>query len=505
MYSLPPPIPRLLAPLTSLLAKAWKFIIHVYVPVLLLFAVSLHVAILLRQYDYALFQQRNNDDLDFLQPATTIVPPCTLATYRQYFKFQFFEFQFSEFDYPFDMDCLLTLIDEHPLDLTLRVGLVRKKYDQLQASGPKRHIVYYCETACGGVGDRIRAALNTFYLALAMNSTFAIDMELPVRWKQLFRGLSTTYDTGGLHSRFKLLGGALLKEQLRNHSHLEYAGGPHNWDEIYSNHTWYSEANVEEELFGSYPGDKEVVILSGLTFRMELFKQNSHANHFFRNFRLNDLGRAERSYIFSRIFMPNKSEHLRNATRSFKNQMKGTFVVGMHIGLGGLGGENESIKGVMEEHRSGISKDPPGDGPACIQCMVEKAKELCKTSPLTCTVLLSSDIGTAVKEVQAAFTNDPVVVVLLSTGEVMHLGKSYFIQTGDILKTNATKSFVDWQVMAEYSDVFVISRSGFGEHASWYNVQDNGHFRPAFQFKAEDPCEFDDFRGLQNRYSKTEY
>ena len=43
-----------------------------------------------------------------------------------------------------------------------------------------------------------------------------------------------------------------------------------------------------------------------------------------------------------------------------------------------------------------------------LRFMVEKAKELCKTSPLTCTVLLSSDIGTAVKEVQAAFTNDPV-------------------------------------------------------------------------------------------------
>ena len=144
-------------------------------------------------------------------------PPCTSERYQQYFKSGK---DFAKLDFPFQEECLKSLIDSDPDDFTLRLALVRRKYEDLKASKPRRHVVWYCRKGCGGIGDRTQQAISAFYLALAMNATFTIDMEFPVHWEDFYLGLNFIYETtsatGGFFDRFNL--STLYQTQYTNFS-----------------------------------------------------------------------------------------------------------------------------------------------------------------------------------------------------------------------------------------------------------------------------------------------
>ena len=443
-------------------------------------------------------------------------PLCSLPEYHRYYADSF-----SNLRIPFDGECLTGLIDEYTNDVSLRVGLVRLRYEQLQATVPKRHIVYFCRHTCGGLGDRLRASLSTFYLSLAMNATFTIDVELPVHWEDFFHGLNHNYETttvkGGLFHRFNITEHYsemnvtdfnLLSMIPYDHTSLFRRWNQLDWDYVVDNH-WYSNENVENHLFamGSWHSDayiheehsvmqnesaKESVVLSGMTFRLEPFKNNTYAQDFWRDFRLKDLGRAERTHIFYRLFMPNPTHHLTEAMKIHVDRLKETYVIGIHIRLGGeLKGEQE--KGIGWD-------DPVRHGVGCVQCMAEKAREVCNTTlSMYCTIWVASDDPASVDNIKATLVNDTNIQVLVSSGPVTHIDKSFDAGLGHDAREMNTRTFVDWYVMAEYSDAFIISRSGFGEHASWYKMLNATHFKPAFRFKSESPCEFEDYRFIQNR------
>ena len=144
-------------------------------------------------------------------------PPCTSERYQQYFKSGM---DFAKLDFPFQEECLKSLIDSDPDDFTLRLALVRRKYEDLKASKPRRHVVWYCRKGCGGIGDRTQQAITAFYLALAMNATFTIDMEFPVHWENFYLGLNSIYKTtsatGGFFDRFNF--STLYQRQYTNFS-----------------------------------------------------------------------------------------------------------------------------------------------------------------------------------------------------------------------------------------------------------------------------------------------
>ena len=474
--------------------------------VLLLTTISIHISSQ-RVYDVA-----------FTRPPIekSKVWVCSLEDYHLFYKTSF-----SNLSMPFNSTCLTALVDNNLNDITLRVGLVRLKYEELQATSPKRHVVYFCRHICGGVGDRLRAALSTFYLSLAMNATFTIDMELPVHWEDFFKGLNNKYDTtstkGGFFDRFNIT--TLYNDQRSttslqltlaiplddSNSTLQRRRDPIDWDynpDVVDE--WYSLENVEEYLFLRQDNDsgREQVAFSGMTFRLQPYKENPHVQDFWESYRLKDLGRAERSYIFFRLFMPKPSNLLRDAIQPYVDQLKGAFVLGMQIRRGG----EQKLDGTGEAE--GGWEDPARHGAGCVHCMAEKARQLCMSSSSpNCTVWITSDDPLAVAEIQSSFANSTSISVLVSSGPITHIDKSVFstVDYNATLRMH-TRTFVDWYVMAEYSDAFIISRSGFGEHASWYILLNASHFKPAFQFKSDSPvCEFEDYRLIQNRTSEVEF
>jgi hypothetical protein len=364
-------------------------------------------------------------------------------------------------------------------------------------------------------------------LALAMNATFTIDMELPVHWEDFFRGLNPKYETTavGFFEQFNLTAAYQsssefsLSAQLFQHGDRlvtsNFGGGSFD-DKVgilkdpipeseaanlplvsfatrNQEYSWYYKTDMEHEFFGKHSmPNKEVVLLSGMTFRMEAYKQNVYAEQFWNHNRLKDLGRAERSFIFFRLFMPYPSDLLKNVSKTYIDQLEGRFVVGMQIRLGGT-----------VHKRKGGWVDPPRHGPGCVECMAEKARELCHTSTLKCTIWATSDTEASIEQIQRTFINDTDIHVLVSSGPLTHIDRSKF-NIQESIQDN-TRTFVDWFIMAEYSDAFVLSRSGFGEHASWFHVLNETNFKPAFQFRSDSPCVFDDYRSIQNRLSAVEY
>lgn len=264
------------------------------------------------------FSFQHVDDVPFTLPLPielSNIWDCTLDNYHLFYKTMF-----ANLSMPFTAKCLTSLIDNNLNDITLRVGLVRRKYEELQATSPKRHIVYFCRHSCGGLGDRLRSALSTFYLSLAMDATFTIDMELPVHWEDFFRGLNNKYDTaftkGGFFDKFNLTtlyndhsGPTTLQltqaiPLYNPTSNLLRREDPIDWDyKVGVKSEWYLQTNVEEYLF--FPQDqvhgREQVAFSGMTFRLHPYMENPHVQDFWKNYRLQDLSRAN-VHIFSALY-----------------------------------------------------------------------------------------------------------------------------------------------------------------------------------------------------------
>ena len=71
--------------------------------------------------------------------------------------------------------------------------------------------------------------------------------------------------------------------------------------------------------------------------------------------------------------MPEPSSLLRDAIHPYVDQLKGAFVLGMHIRRGG-------DQKIASESDEGRWEDPQRHGAGCVKCMAEKARQLCMSS-----------------------------------------------------------------------------------------------------------------------------
>ena len=335
-----------------------------------------------------------------------------------------------------------------------------------------------------------------------MNATFTIDMEQPVHWEDFYLGLNSHYATtsvkGGFFDRFHF--STLYKTQytqfslaprLVNHAQLIKPNVNTNWEQHIrpnSNFAWFYETDMEEELFRRFEQDtKEVVLLSQTQFRIKPFQQNPFAQDFLHDYRLLDTGKGERAYIFFQLFMTRPSTHLQAAVQAYLAPLNNRNVIGMQIRLGG----------------SSVSwTDPARHGMGCVTCMAQQARTMCqemrKTNGRECALWVTSDTPAALDNMTAELANETSLHVVISKGPVSHIDRTTF-QQKDGLEQN-TRSFLDWYVLARYSDAFILSRSSFGEHASLYQLLNRTHFRPAFQLFSETPCIFVDYRPIQDPF-----
>ena len=426
-------------------------------------------------------------------------PPCTGESYQQYFMNGK---DFANLDFPFQEECLKSLIDADPADVTLRLALVRRKYEDLQASKPRRHVVWFCRQKCGGIGDRMQQAISAFYLALAMNATFTIDMEYPVHWEDFYLGLNPIYETtsseGGFFDRFNFsmlykthYTNFSLAPHLVNHTRLIKPNVNSMWESrIGSNSSfaWFHETNVEKEFFQQYEDDaKQVVLFSQTQFRIKPFQQNPYAQDVLHDYRLLDTGKGERAFLFFQLFMTHPSPHLQAAVQAYLAPLENRNVIGMQIRLGG---------------KSVSWSDPKRHGKGCVACMAQQARTMCHDMRVAngreCAVWVTSDTPAALDNMTEKLANVTSLHVVMSNGPVSHIDLTKY-QGEDGVEQN-TRSFLDWYVMARYSDAFILSRSSFGEHASLYQLLNRTHFRPAFQLFSERPCTFVDFRLIQDPF-----
>jgi hypothetical protein len=423
----------------------------------------------------------------------------------------------------FSIDCLKELMTHHPNDISLRVGFFRLQHEcqrrRLQQDPNRRHVVYTCAAglaACGGIGDRMRAMLSSWYLSLAVNATFDIDMELPTHWNSYFealndefmakdyidkRGLLEEYYSNEEHPLFDLRKrlmelGPTIVEKSHDKTVINATTGIivlHDrliWDVRIKNRPWsyWQRTNFVHDLFLKDYNDAEHVVQSGITFRVQYFLENRKHSAFVDEYRMRDMGRAERSHVFFKLFMPRPTPILKKEVEPYVKLLSDKYVIGMQVRLG------QQAKGGWNE--------PQRHGDEIIGCMVERAKQTCGPTQ-ACALWLTSDTERVLAVIQTALSGTNIDVVV-STGELVHLDRT--IADGNLIHKHI-RTFVDWYIMAEYSDAFLLSRSGFGEHASWFRLLNHTSFRPAWRFvnATNESCHFEEFRKVQNQLDEFNY
>ena len=161
------------------------------------------------------------------------------------------------------------------------------------------------------MGDRIRAMLNSFYLALAIGASFTINVEQPVHWEDFFLPLNADFETSTSQNGFLAQHGwqqdyvqhpkefNLLKKIL-NDSTVDRSNETGHWDqylgdnEKHPRYDYFTNINLKSRLFGDDDhATQEIAVLSGNTFCTESFKQNRYAKDFWSHYALKDLGRDE--------------------------------------------------------------------------------------------------------------------------------------------------------------------------------------------------------------------
>ena len=409
---------------------------------------------------------------------------CTLFNYHQQYNklFSFSSNKSSNDDAVIlDNKCLVALMDENPHDMTLQVGMVHHLHRN-RAQQPTRHILYYCRNHCGGLGDRLRAMIYTFHLAWTLNATFGIFMEHPVKWDAYF---SQDY-TSSLLSQHGWLQDYLaqpdfsIKSKLKSIESLNYKVMPWSKLPMIPNTTaWISNTNMELTLFDTH---QESVYLSGRTFPADLYvKLNTHIAAFIQRSRLKGLNRPKLAFIFSRLHLNRISPFLQQYVTPYATQLQAatSHIVGVQIRIG------DAASGWGSDRRNTL---------ASVDCFVQKTKERCRHQT-TCVVWLTTDNDDAVRIFeQALFNDDSAIEVLRSKGlNTTHLDRSHF-QSGVDLRLAHLKTFLDWYILAHYSDSFVISHSLYSEMATYYRMSNETHFRPVSRFESftNGVCTFDD-------------
>jgi hypothetical protein len=395
---------------------------------------------------------------------------CTLDAYHRHYE----RIYPSKFNTIIDRRCLEMLMDENPNDMTLKVGMVQHIHAEImqQATPPSRHFLYYCHSHCGGLGDRLRAMLYTFHLSWTLNATFGIQMETPVHWESYFsqehHNNSVLNQHGWLHDYLTQTDFS-IETKLKSIDSIHYKIMPWGKIPMIPNKTaWISDTDMERTLF---PTQQETVYLSGRTFPADIYvKANTHVADLIQKSRLTGMNRPKLAFVFSRLYLNRISPFLEFHVKPYALQLKNAadHVVGVQIRIG------DAASGWGHDKRNTL---------ASVDCFVNRTKQLCRQQT-SCVVWLTADNEDATIKFKEAMQDDGNISVIMSQGlETSHLDRSHFENGTDFRLANL-KTFLDWYILAEYADTFVVSHSLYSEMASYYRMFNESHFRPVSRFES---------------------
>ena len=444
------------------------------------------------------------DDLPTLQSSTTSsaakvsrraqqtsTVTCTLSSFQSVHTVQLTSGKAP--GQPFSHDCLLSLHRQDPQSLSIQTSLVRSLYESRRRKD--RHIAYVCrEQKCGGLGDRIRGMTAAFFLAIWCNASFSVHMDSPVPWHAYVE--RTALDDPSAYPTD-------LKNMLE-----EKRGGFHvlNYDRINLNSTYgfswdrrikkYRDPVTKAKSFNTsyfevtdFPNvlfQERQILLGERTFRFgPTLEKNPYIGDFLRQHAYLDkiLGdQPLRTHIFLNLWLGEPTDYLRGLMEPMLKKLRGQRrVVGMHIRVGGMTVEHDGWR------------DPDRYPPESVDCFVQTAQEVCPAQQREgeggCAVFYTSDARHVVETIQQR--DLPNFYTLGDYLPLTHMDKTPFHD--NVLRQNA-RSWVDWYLLANHCDYYLISRSGYSESASWLRAQNDHELYPARQMGSHQKCNIYDFR-----------
>jgi hypothetical protein len=433
---------------------------------------------------------------------------CSVGVVEDYFSNHFHESPSKLFD----MTCLNHLIEQNPANLFTRTVFIRQYYLEYMATNPKRHVVYLCHSECGGLGDRIRAMVGSFFLAISLNATFTILTEYPVHLDEFFepsipelslaapnnflsqvglleqyrqssarspgandsalfdlnatlQGCAKTWTTAAVHSckEFNLIFENWLEHTI-------------NWGYKLEHVEWFRHLNMENVMTSAAStADSPVALISIEWFRLQPYLfENPVMKDFVVRAHLTGMGRPEFSFIFFQLFMSTATPFLHEAAqRYFDNLVQEIptrvkpYVVGAHIRLGDWSMKMENL--------SRADKRYPIEA---VDCIATRIRQTCENRT-ACVVWVAGDNVDAIRRLQRLLANSTIKILSCDEGEINHLDLGKFDQSTDLRQANL-RTFVDWYILAKYADEIVMTQSGFSEWASYYSMRNADVARPAW-------------------------
>lgn len=415
----------------------------------------------------------------------------------------------------FDMNCLHLLIAQHPANLFLRTVFIRQYYLDYMDTNPKRHVVYHCNIHCGGLGDRLKAMVSSFFLALSLKATFTVLIECPVHFDEYFetsipelsvaapnnflnqvgllqqyrqsRGCNSRANYSSLFLTNSTLGFSNASTLSMAHSNKEFNFVFKDWNEHIikrgfrsSEVEWFRHLNVEGEMtLAASTADSTVALISAGWFRLQPYLfENPAMKDFVNRTHLTGMARPQFSFIFFQLFMRRATPFLQEATQRYRDELaqgkeipiRGKpYVVGAHIRLGDW---------TMEVERDNLTNPDLRYPIQAVLCIARRIRDICENKT-ACVVWIASDNRFAARSLRRLLAKGNIKVLRCDEGEIHHIDLGTFDLSADLRQANL-RTFVDWYMLARYMDELVMTQSGFSQWASYYTMRNADVPRPAW-------------------------
>ena len=309
-----------------------------------------------------------------------------------------------------------------------------------------RVIIFRChEPLCGGLGDRLRGIIFTFYWSLLLGAQFYIRMDFPVDLQEYF-------DINPLF---------VLPPASKN-SEYQVLNFVDNCDV----------KNFVYENFDVAWKDMDHVEIRTNCFQWTNFKENPYMldriNHFFPY--LKEMTSIQMSSTALRLLIKGPSSYSLDRINLLSDVATSASEVLLQIGIQHRHGDLDF--GRPDTHRFSVDS---------AVCFANKAIEVCKAhANKFCVFVITSDTTAAslrIRQViQSSDLHDSNFTMIETNGAITHIDASDSWElNGMSSRDYFAKTFIDWLLLVR-SDYLIISRSGYGETASWYSMPPTERF-----------------------------
>ena len=328
----------------------------------------------------------------------------------------------------FDKFDTRSLVSEDPQDfLSIAARQITKSYEaKLHPQSSK--VIFTCTRAelCGGLGDRFKGFVSTFVLAVLLNARFVVLWDTP----------------DPINNFYHMSAQSLRDEDLGSCQNRT------NW-------SWLNEHTDLEKL--TFLRNTDFAKLWSSSDCINVHLNGAVWNHFIMNTyfaptsALYDLHRFSKREVFQ-LVMDLHFWRPRPALSALVWEIGSSLNNGKHVGvqmrLGGRWGDPVRYGGNLDK---------------IVGCFVQESIRMCGTleSAGDCSIFLTSDSPTS----SALFKEQMQlqgVQVITTPGESVHIERHH----DTVSLEDQVNTFAVWE-MLKRMNLLVISRSGFGETASW--------------------------------------